>query len=241
MKEQTRILLLISIMIPTSILITYIECFILKIEGFNAELFVINIIIGFMVLIFLQLQKHLTLVRIFNKMYKPKKKIKIGLDIHNCIDQDPNFFSELSRTLISLGHEFHITTGSFINDKLKEELVGYGMEWTHLWSISDYYKNKPGIELWYDEKGRPWVDENLWNMAKGDYAKEKQLDLCIDDTELYKKYFSTSIAICTIANKTGRQRGSKAIMPPKPSEKTEQVAMPHNPPTNDSKEPTTTV
>ena len=100
-------------------------------------------------------------------MYKPKRKVKIGLDIHNCIDQDPNFFGELSRTLISLGHEVHITTGSFINDKLKDELVGYGMEWTHLWSISDYYKNKPGIELWYDEK----VDRGLMKIC-GTWLKE---------------------------------------------------------------------
>ena len=222
MKESTRLLILITIMIPASILLTFWESYILSIE-YSVPIFIVNCTLGFFILCIVQLQRHLTAKKIQSLLYNPKRKLKIGLDVHGCIDQDPEFFGELSRTLIALGHDVHITTGSLITDKIKEELRGYGMEWTHLWSISDYYKNKPGVELWYDEKGRPWVDESLWNMAKGDYAKEQQLDLCIDDTEIYKKYFSTSIAICSINNKTGKQRGTKAIMPPKPSEQKEKV------------------
>mgnify|MGYP006374392659 FL=1 len=216
MKEQTRLLILLSIVIPSSILFTYFGCVVLSLD-FNIELFVINCTLGFCFLVFLQVQRYLTLQKINSLRYKPQRKLKIGLDIHGCIDSDPSFFGELSRTLIALGHEVHITTGALITDKIKEELKAYGMEWTHLWSISDYYKNKPGVELWYDEKGRPWVDENLWNMAKGDYAKQQELDLCIDDTDIYKKYFSTSIAICSIINKTGKIKEEKAKMPPKPS------------------------
>lgn len=216
MKENTRILILLAVVIPASILLTYWECTIFQME-YNALLFVINASVGFIFIALLQVQRILTSNKINKAIYKPKRQLKIGLDIHGCIDYDPEFFSELSRTLIALGHEVHITTGSFITDKIKEELRGYGMEWTHLWSISDYYKNKPGIELWLDEKGRPWVDDELWNMAKGDYAKSQNLDLCIDDTEVYKKYFSTSIAICNITNKAGKIRDKKAQMPPKPT------------------------
>jgi len=216
MKENTRILTSIGIVIPLSILFTYLESYILNVN-YSVELFVCNFVVFMLFLAILQLQRYLTGKKIYSFMYKPKRKLKIGLDIHGCIDADPEFFSELSRTLVALGHEVHITTGSFITDKIKEELKGYGMEWTHLWSISDYYKNKPGIELWLDEKGRPWVDGNLWDMAKGDYAKSQGLDLCIDDTDAYKKYFSTSIAICNIVNKTGKIRGAKAQMPPKPT------------------------
>jgi hypothetical protein len=218
MKENTRILILLAVSISASILLTYFESNMFSVE-FNVLLFVINCSLGFVFLALLQVQRVLTGNKIRNKIYKPQRQLKIGLDIHGCIDYDPEFFSELSRTLIALGHEVHITTGSFITDKIKEELKSYGMEWTHLWSISDYYKNKPGIELWLDEKGRPWVDEELWNMAKGDYAKSQQLDLCIDDTEIYKKYFSTSIALCNIINKNGKVRSAKAVMPPKPHKK----------------------
>lgn len=216
MKEQTRLLILITIMIPSSILLTLWESSILSIE-YSVPIFIINCTLGFLILSIIQIQRYLTAKKVQSLLYSPKRKLKIGLDIHGCIDQDPNFFGELSRTLIASGHEVHITTGSFITDKIKDELRGYGMEWTHLWSISDYYKNKPGIELWLDEKGRPWVDDELWNMAKGDYAKSQNLDLCIDDTEVYKKYFSTSIAICNINNKAGKIRDKKAQMPPKPT------------------------
>lgn len=216
MKESSRLLIHITILIPVSILLTLWECSILAID-YNVVIFAINCSFGFVILSLIQMQRYLTAKKIQSLLYTPKRKLKIGLDIHGCIDQDPEFFGELSRTLIALGHEVHITTGSLITDKVKEELKAYGMEWTHLWSISDYYKSKPGVELWFDEKGRPWVDETLWNMAKGDYAKQQQLDFCIDDTDIYKNYFSTSIAICNIVNKTGKIRSAKAKMPPKPN------------------------
>jgi len=216
MRERTKLLILISIVIPASILLTYLESSILSID-YNINLFIINICMGFLFLVSLRIQKYLTSLHITKLIYKPTRTLKIGLDLHCCIDNDPQFFGELSRTLIALNHEVHITTGSLITPEIIEELHSYGMEWTHLWSISNHYKNKPGIELWYDDKGRPWVDENLWNMAKGDYAKSNNLDLCIDDTEVYGKYFSTSFAHCNIINKFGKKRKPKAIMPPKPS------------------------
>jgi hypothetical protein len=212
MKKETKILIFIlfSIIIIASILITYFESLVLKIN-YEPRLFLINYFLILLFFIVILSTSENTV------KYKPKRKIKIGLDIHGCIDHDPVFFSELSRTLVALGHEVHITTGSFITDEIIKELKEYNMEWTHLWSISDYYKNKPGIEMWFDKKGRPWVDEQLWNMAKGDYAKRNQLDLCIDDTDEYKKFFSTSIAICNIINKSGILKKEKAKMPPRPN------------------------
>ena len=70
--------------------------------------------------------------------------------------------------------------------------------------------------MWFDEQGRPWVDDELWNKAKGEYAKREGLDLVLDDTEIYKKYFETSFALCSIINKSGIERNPKAKMPPKP-------------------------
>lgn len=145
-----------------------------------------------------------------------KRKIKLGLDIHGMIDSDPKFFAELSRVLVEAGHEVHITTGSFITPEIVSELKNYGMEWTHLWSISDYYKSKPEVEMWYDEKGRPWVSDELWNKAKAEYAKEQELDLLLDDTEVYGKYFTTSFGFCKVLNKSGKIKEVKATMPDKP-------------------------
>ena len=70
--------------------------------------------------------------------------------------------------------------------------------------------------MWRDEQGRPWVDKELWNRAKGEYAAEQQLDLVLDDTQEYGQYFTTSFAFCTIVNKSGKIRKPKAVMPPPP-------------------------
>lgn len=150
--------------------------------------------------------------------------MKIGLDLHCVIDYDPVFFSKFSKAIINGGGEIHIMTGSSITPELEEELLKYGMMWTALFSIADYWKNKPGIDFWYDEKGRPWVDENLWNQAKGLYAQEKGLDLLMDDTLVYKNFCGpVSFAHCHIFNKSGKSRGPKAIMPPKPEGKEKTV------------------
>lgn len=216
MNSLNRNLIQIPITILISALLTYVESKILN-SKFNFDIFFINCIVFLITIIIMHWQKLQLIKKVLKSIYKPTYKMKIGLDIHHCIDYDTVFFSELSRTLIANGHEVHITTGSMITDKLKEELVSYGMKWTNLWSISDYYKSKPGIEMWYDEKGRPWVDDELWDMAKGDYAKLNNLDLTLDDTERYKKYFSTSVAICNIVNKSKKTKEEKAVMPLKPS------------------------
>lgn len=150
----------------------------------------------------------------------PVNKVKIGLDIHGCIDYDPKFFAEITKSLVESHHEVHVMTGSEITPAIIAELKGYGIMWTHLFSISDYYKDKKDVELWRDDQGRPWVTTDLWNIAKSQYAKEKNLDLVIDDTAVYGEYFTTtSFAHCSIINKSGKIRLPKAVMPISPTEK----------------------
>ena len=144
--------------------------------------------------------------------------MKIGIDVHGMINHDPKFFSDLSHAIVAAGGEIHIMTGSRITEKLEEELINFGMKWTKLFSIADYYTNKPGVEMWEDSEGRPWISDELWNMAKAKYAAEQSLDLVIDDTVVYGDYFSTtSFALCKIINKSGIVHRSKDVMPPKPT------------------------
>ena len=159
-----------------------------------------------------------TVIILLNRIHNQQHIIRIGIDIHGMIDYDPKFFFSFSSTMVEAGHEIHIMTGSEIQPAIVAELRGYGIMWTHLFSISDYYKNKPNVKLWRDERGRPWVDPDLWNQAKGLYAKEQNLDLVLDDTQEYGQYFSTSFAFCKIINKSGKSRGPKAVMPDPPQE-----------------------
>lgn len=144
--------------------------------------------------------------------------MRVGIDLHGVINHDPKFFSSLAKAIIAAGGEIHIMTGSIITNELRQELRNYGMEWTRLFSIADYYKNKPDVEMWYDSENRPWLSTDLWNRAKADYAKENDLDLVIDDTAVYGDYFTeTSFAFCKIINKSGIKHREKAVMPPAPS------------------------
>lgn len=128
---------------------------------------------------------------------KPKRKLKIGLDIHGVCDANPDFFVELSRMLISAGHEVHVLTGKRVSDGALQELKEIGISYTHFFSISDYH-TESGTIMNYDDIGNPWMDDEIWDRTKGDYCKRNEIDFCIDDTERYGKYFETPFAYMKI-------------------------------------------
>lgn len=121
------------------------------------------------------------------------KKPKIGFDIHGCISAKPELFSALSQSLIKDGWEVHILTGSKETPEIHEELKSYGIWWTHFFSITDHCIAK-GVNVWYDEKNTPWMDQNVWERAKGEYCTENKIDLCFDDTVSYFSHFTTPAA-----------------------------------------------
>ncbi len=155
--------------------------------------------------------------------------MKIGLDLHHVIDHDPKFFSKLSAAIIAAGGEIHILTGSEISEKIISELKNYGMVWTKLFSIADYYKAQPGVKMWRDKEGRPWVSDLEWNCAKGLYAEQEGLDIVLDDTPIYGEYMKdTSYAICKVVNKSGIEHRPKAKMPPPPPDDNEAITEVNN-------------
>jgi hypothetical protein len=114
----------------------------------------------------------------------------VGLDFHGVIDVDPKKFSELSKRVMVQGGEVHIITGSPITEELRRALINYGIYWTHLFSITDYHKSiKTPIR--FDEAGNPWIEETAWDRTKGDYCREHNIDLHIDDSDTYGNYFDT--------------------------------------------------
>lgn len=127
------------------------------------------------------------------------EKLKIGLDIHGVIDRQPELFSYITQNLKRDNHEIHILTGSHINDSIIDELKSYGVVWDVLFSISDYHKEK-GTKMWYDENKNPWINDKDWDVTKGIYCKENKIDLCLDDTERYGKYFETKFLYINLRN-----------------------------------------
>ena len=120
--------------------------------------------------------------------------VKIGLDFHGVITENPVFFSRLSKILCRSGNEVHIITGSMVTSDLLNKLKEYDIEYTHLFSITDYHI-KIGTALVGYESNRPVIDDLAWDRTKANYCREKGIDLHIDDSPEYGRYFTTPFAL----------------------------------------------
>ena len=118
--------------------------------------------------------------------------IKIGLDIHGVINENPEFFVSFANLIRNNGGEIHIITGNPHSEAVSE-LLSYNNGdkwWDHFFSIDDYLLGK-NIPYTIDKRGGRIYDDLEWNRAKGIYCAENKIDIHIDDSERYKDYFST--------------------------------------------------
>lgn len=119
--------------------------------------------------------------------------IKIGIDVHGVADSNPHLFSELSRILVENGHEVHILTGAEHTEELEHEIRHIlGLSFTHFFSTTSHHK-KSGTEITYID-GNPYMDNKIWNRAKAEYCLTHDIQLHIDDSDVYGKYFKTPYA-----------------------------------------------
>ena len=121
--------------------------------------------------------------------------MKLGLDIHGVIDSNPKSFAFMSQSIISNGGEVHIITGGSWTTELEDQLKGYGIKWTSHFSVYDYLVNSGidsiGTIQFPDGTIQEKFDYDLWDTIKAGYCKSNEIDLHIDDTEVYSKYFTT--------------------------------------------------
>lgn len=120
--------------------------------------------------------------------------MKLGLDIHGVITANPNFFARLSSLAVLRGFEVHIITGSMLTASKLEELRRCDVEWTHLFSISDYHK-KLGTDMTFTDPENPWIEHRLWDKTKAKYCADHGISFHIDDTQRYGEYFETPFAL----------------------------------------------
>lgn len=121
--------------------------------------------------------------------------MKLGLDIHGVIDSNPESFAFMSQSVIAGGGEVHIITGGSWTSALEEQLKGYGIKWTSHFSVYDYLLDSGidsiGTIQFPDGTIQKKFDYHLWDTIKAGYCKSNSIDLHIDDTEVYSKYFTT--------------------------------------------------
>lgn len=119
--------------------------------------------------------------------------MKIGIDVHGVISAQPKFWSRLTKVLINNGCEIHILTGHPVNHALLQKLRRWNIHYTHLFSIVDEHR-KRGTKMWQDKRGHWFMAPKDWNRTKAEYCREQKLDLHIDDSTVYSKWFETPYA-----------------------------------------------
>lgn len=118
--------------------------------------------------------------------------IRLGLDLHGVVDDDPEFFCDLAETMRNMGHEIYIITGREINDSLHNELEECGMTklCNGILSVTTYQKSL-GTPISYldGRKSQPLMDPAIWNPTKAMLCASMGIHIMIDDSTLYEPFF----------------------------------------------------
>jgi hypothetical protein len=135
---------------------------------------------------------------------------KFGFDVHGVLDDLPETFRILNNVLYDAGHEVHVITGSHITPEIEDMLLEMGIKYTHIFGIADHHRDN-GTEMSYDDDGTPWLDKEKWDRTKGDYCQKHGIHLHFDDSDEYKKHFTTPYArVWTKNNRNGKGKKQKA-------------------------------
>jgi hypothetical protein len=113
----------------------------------------------------------------------------------------PNTFKAIMTSLVKEGHFVHIITGiPFIHGKSKLDKMGIikNVHYTHFFSIEEHLLKHNKTIIGKDKKGRNRFDAYLWDTCKSIYCKGNDIDLMIDDSPVYGKYFSTPYALLIV-------------------------------------------
>lgn len=113
--------------------------------------------------------------------------IKIGIDIHGVWDQAPAFFAMFHMFGAYTEYppfEVHIVTG--IKKELDDVVPSHCYD---KWFSIHQQCEDEGIDIAYDEKGRPWVDPAIWDRKKAEYCEREGIHMMIDDSPAYGQYF----------------------------------------------------
>ncbi len=117
-----------------------------------------------------------------------KVQLKIGLDYHGVVNVRPEYFAAFAREALRRGHEVHIITGGpykVVEEQLKKQHIVY----TRIFAILDYYDARG--EVTYFENGEYHIPDKLWDSAKAEYCSAEGINMHIDDSREYIKWFTT--------------------------------------------------
>jgi len=115
--------------------------------------------------------------------------MKIGIDYHGVLDKYPKFFKVFIESMRAKDNLIYIITGAPMSDFTQDPSVR-GITYDYFYSITDDLIST-SIPYEIDEKGHNKFDDALWNTAKALYCSKNEIDMMIDDSEIYGKFFVT--------------------------------------------------
>jgi hypothetical protein len=133
---------------------------------------------------------------------------KIGIDFHGVISAAPDIFATFTQALRKYGIKVYIITGGPVTE-IKKYLELHKVEYDVVWAILDFYEAKGDVRFYED--GSFEVPTKLWNEAKAKYCEEEHIQLHIDDSKVYGKYFVTPYCQYDIATKSCLLKPEKAL------------------------------
>jgi len=114
--------------------------------------------------------------------------MKIGVDLHGVIDSDPALFKKI---MILKNRDVYIISGPPKTEIVAElEALGIKKElhYKEVYSIVDFLKEQ-GVEMWQDENGRWWSNEEDWLSSKAKICDKLSLRYMFDDKDMYRPAF----------------------------------------------------
>lgn len=123
--------------------------------------------------------------------------LKIGIDYHGVITDNPVFFKEFNTLALQKGIRIYILSGGR-QAEIKEYLSAHQIPYSEIFSILDFYDAQNKVTFLAD--GSFKVDDELWNKAKAQFCLERGIAFHIDDSPLYGETFETPF--CLYDNRT---------------------------------------
>lgn len=116
----------------------------------------------------------------------------IAFDIHGVIDYDPDGIRSLAEKYRKEGHQIYILSGAHASPKIMNYLYKFGfkmnIQFSKYLSIADFHK-EIGTPIKYDDQNRPHMDDKTWNCTKAEICAINNIDVLLDDSLIYGKYF----------------------------------------------------
>lgn len=117
------------------------------------------------------------------------KVVKIGLDYHGVIDVNPQYFVDFCRLARKQGILIYIITGGTVTE-IKKRLKEINLQYDFVFSVLDYCIALGCMEQ--DNQGNIRIKDKIWNQAKADFCRFNNIIFHIDDSSVYKEYFTTN-------------------------------------------------